>query len=165
MNERLRSIISDSDGRYLTKEEMKEILAWTTSLPARFKAAANVEEKELAIARWVIDDLKRRYPNFTKYHYQGWEKGSRDLQLTLRAAAQAMILNDITNLEDKVLFWFRTILSGVDLTPKFVSESFTLLRDACKQQLAAESFTLLEPYLTRMIEVLADIPEPAVPAV
>lgn len=165
MNRRMKQIINGSDSRYLNKEEMKEILGYTTSLPARFKASGNVEKLETEIVGWVIEQLKPRYPNMEKFHPRGWERGARDILLTLRYAVQAMILDDVSVLEDKLLFWFRTMLSGVDLTPKFIRDTYELLTESCRDRLAPETFTLLEPMLERITEVLSDIPEPVVASI
>lgn len=165
MNRRIKQIVNSSDSRYLHKDEMREILNYTNSLPARFKAATQAEQQETEIIRWVIDELRPRYPNMEKFHLRGWERGFRDVQLTFRYAVQAMILDDVTVLEDKLLFWFRTMLAGVDLTPQFVRDTYELLTESCEARLSPESFELLAPMLHRITEVLSDIPEPAVPSV
>lgn len=165
MNRRIKQIINNSDSRFLNKEEMREILNYTNSLPARFKAATQAEQMEAEIIRWVIDQLKPRYPNMEKFHLRGWERGYRDVQLTFRYIVQAMILDDVKVLEDKLLFWLRTMLAGVDLTPQFVRDTYELLTESCEARLSQESFELLAPFLHRTTEVLSDIPEPAVASV
>ncbi|MFQ3594344.1 MAG: hypothetical protein SNJ82_14295 [Gemmataceae bacterium] len=165
MNRRIKQIINGSDSRFLTKEEMRDILNYTNSLPARFKAATQAEQQEAEIVRWVIDQLKPRYPNMEKFHLRGWERGYRDVQLTFRYIVQAMILDDVKVLEDKLLFWLRTMLAGVDLTPQFIRDTYELLTESCEARLSQESFELLAPFLNRTTEVLADIPEPAVASV
>lgn len=165
MNKRIKQVINGSDSRYLSKDEMREILNYTNTLPARFKAGNQAEQHEAEIVRRVIDELKPRYPNMEKFHLRGWERGFRDVQLVYRYAVQAMILDDVTVLEDKLLFWFRTMLSGVDLTPKFVRDTYEFLTESARMKLPAEAFELLEPMLNRITEVLSEIPEPAVASV
>lgn len=165
MNRRIKQIVNGSDSRFLTKDEMRDILNYTNSLPARFKAATQAEQQEAEIIRWVIDQLRPRYPNMEKFHLRGWERGYRDVQLTFRYIVQAMVLDEVRVLEDKLLFWLRTILAGVDLTPQFIRDTYVLLTESCEARLSPESFELLAPFLHRTTEVLADIPEPAVASV
>jgi Phycobilisome protein len=73
-----------------------------------------------------------------------------------------MLSGDLKVLEDKALFYLRSILAAYNVTPQFAREAFGRLRDRCREQLAAETFARLAPYLERNIQVLADFPEPAV---
>jgi hypothetical protein len=165
MNKRLKQIYTASESRYLTRDEMKEILSYTTSIPQRFKVAGQVEAKENDLVRSVIEYVKPRYPNMERFHPRPWERGARDVRLVLRHAVQAMIADDVSGLEERLLFWLRSIFAGVDLTPQFVRDTFSALEQAVKTQLPPEVETLLGPVLARVTEVLSDFPEPAVPSV
>jgi hypothetical protein len=156
---------TQAEGRYLNREEQQKLLGFANALPQRFKASAAIEQKEDAIVRAVVDELKQRYPNFPKYHDQGWAKCYRDVQLVLRYNVQAMIFDDMKLLEDKLLFWLRTILAASNFTPQLVRDTYTLLRDNCRSQVPGDAFSLLEAYLQRNIDVISDFPEPANPAV
>lgn len=165
MNRRMKQIINGSDSRYLDKNEMREILDYTTTLPLRFKVAGEVEQHEAAAVRYCIDEMRKRYPNMERYHLRGWERAYRDVQLVVRYNAQAMILDDAQVLEDKLLLWLRTMLSGVDLTPKFIRDTYDLLTEGFRRVLSAEAFEMLEPFLLHTRDVLSDVPEPAVASV
>jgi hypothetical protein len=158
-------IMQGSDSRYLTKEEQDEITRYCTGLVERLKYSAMIEAKEQAAVKATIDEMRRRYPNFDKFHDQAWGKAFRDTQLTVRYCVQAMILDDIKPLEDKLLYWFRTILASFSFTPGFNRDNYTLLTEAFRRQLPPEAFRALEPYLNRVTEIMSDFPEPAVPAV
>jgi hypothetical protein len=165
MNKRIKQIINGSDSRYLTNAEMKEILAFTNSLPQRFKVAGLVEKHEAEAVRYCIDQMRPRYPSYEKYHAKGWDRGYRDVQLVVRYVVQSMVLDDMTVMEDKLLFWLRTMLSGVDLTPGFIADAYELLIEGFRQKLPADAFELVEPFLARAREILSDIPEPATASV
>ena len=109
--------------------------------------------------------MSKRYPNFTKYHDQGWARCYRDVQLVLRQDVQSMLLDDVRSLDDKILLWMRTTLAANNLTPGFCRDAFSLLREKLQDHLGAEEFDLLRPYLDRNIDVLSDFAEPATPAV
>lgn len=165
MNSWLMRVIEESDSRYLTREEQKKILAYTSTLPQRLQAANVVEQKEEAIVRATIDQMRRRYPRFEKLHGNAWDKAFRDIQLVVRYTAQAMVCDDPSLLTDKALYWLKTILASFGFTPQFNRDTYTFLRDNMRQQLPADVFALLEPCLSVTIEVLSDFPEPAVAAV
>ncbi|MGL4553365.1 MAG: hypothetical protein ACRC33_19535 [Gemmataceae bacterium] len=165
MNKRIKQIIDQSDSRYFTNGEMKEILAYTNTLPARFKAAGAVEKHEADAVRYCIDEMRARYPGLEKYHAKGWDRSYRDVQLVVRYIVQSMILDDSSVMEDKLLLWLRTMLAGVDLTPQFISDTYELLTEGFRRKLPEDAFALVEPFLLRTKEVLSDIPEPATASV
>lgn len=157
----LNDIMRASESRYLTRDEMQQINRYTGSLPMRFKAAGEIEVKEEAIIQSAIEQVKRRYSTFERYHPQAWEKGARDLQLCLRYAVQAMICDDPNFQADRLLYWLGTIFHAFGFSPQFNRDTFAFLRDAVKQQATPETFGMLEPFLEKNIEVLGNMPEPA----
>jgi hypothetical protein len=165
MNSRMSKLLTSADGRYFTAEERQTVLAHAESLPRRFRIAEQVEQNEESIVRDVVGEMQRRYADFAKYHDQGWARIYRDIQLVLRADVHAMICDEVAHLDDRMLYWMRTMFAANSFTPQFVRDCFSLLRDRARDQLAAEDFESLRPYLERNIEVLADFPEPAARAV
>ncbi len=165
MYSKMMKTLNNSDSRYLTREEQEEVLAYTTSVPKRLQAASQVEQKEMEIVQAVVEQMKRRYTNFQNLHDRAWDKAIRDIQLVLRYNAQGMVMDDLDMAADKLLFWFRTIIASVGMTPQFARDTYTFMHDACKQKLPADAFALLQPHLKKTIEVMSDFPEPYKPAV
>jgi hypothetical protein len=165
MNTRINLLIQGSDSRYLTPEERQEVIDYTNGFVERLAIVAQIEENEEAAVRFCIDNTRKRYPNFDKYHATAWAKAFRDVQLTTRYMAQAMLLDEIGILEEKLLFWLRTILAGLNFTPEFNRDTYTYLKQGFRQSLPPDVFTKYEPYLNRTIEIMSDFPMPATPAV
>ncbi|MBY0522996.1 MAG: hypothetical protein K2R98_06340 [Gemmataceae bacterium] len=165
MYSRMMQIINASDSRYLTAQEQEQVMAYCASMPKRFQVSRLVEQKETEIVNQVIAELKKRYANFPNLHDRAWEKGFRDLQLVLRYIVQGMLMDDLDMAADKLLYWFRTIVASAGMTPRFMRDTYTLLRDASKQKLPPDAYQMLETHLNRTIEIMADIPEPYKPAV
>jgi len=165
MNSRINTMILESDSRYLTAEERQELLTYTSSFQERLEAVAQIEENEDAAVRFCIDSTRKRYPNFDKYHTAAWAKAFRDVQLTTRFMAQSMLLDEMGILEEKLLFWLRTILAGLNFTPEFNRDTYTYLKQGFRQSLPPDTFGKFEPYLNRTIEIMSDFPMPATPAV
>lgn len=165
MNTRINLLIQGSDSRYLTPEERQEVVDYTNGFVERLAIVAQIEENEESAVRFCIDNTRKRYPNFDKYHTTAWAKAFRDVQLTTRYMAQAMLLDEIGILEEKLLFWLRTILAGLNFTPEFNRDTYTYLKQGFRQSLPPDVFTKFEPFLNRTIEIMSDFPMPATPAV
>jgi hypothetical protein len=162
MNPPLTTILRQSDGRYLSAEEREQVLAHARDLPARVQAAQEVEAAESELLAAVVAELRDRFPRFERLFPNAWDRLAGDLRLVLRADVRAMLTGDLRVLEDKALFYLRSILAAYNVTPQFARDAFTLLRDRGRDRLGADAFAKLEPYLERNVQVLADFPEPAV---
>jgi hypothetical protein len=162
MNPPLTTILRHSDGRYLTAEERELVLAYARDLPARVRAGQEIEALESDLIAAVVGDLRERFPRFERLFPNAWDKLAGDLRLVLRADVRAMLAGDLRVLEDKALFYLRSILAAYNVTPQFARDVFTLLRDRCRDRAKPETFAGLDPYLERNVQVLADFPEPAV---
>jgi hypothetical protein len=165
MNNRIKQLILGSDSRYLTEDERTEVTQYLDAFNQRLAVMSLVEEAEDAAVRFCIDNTRKRYPNFDKYHDKAWAKAFRDVQLTTRYMAQAMVIDEMALLDEKLLFWLRTILAGFSFTPEFNRDTYTYLKEGFRQGLPPDAFATMEPYLNRTIEVMSNFPQPATPAV
>ncbi len=165
MQTRVAQIASRIEGRYWNAEERDQLLHYTQSVPQRIEAADWIEKKEEAAIRSVMEALQANYPNYPKFHANGWAKCARDVQLVLRAMVSAMIVDDMSVLEDRVLYWLRSLLAAANLTPAIVRDAYTTLHNFYRQELPSHLYPLVEPYFERVVQVLSDFPEPHTPAV
>ncbi len=165
MNTQITQLLISSDSRYLTADEREMVLNYTNGFPERFRILAAIEENEDVAVRFCIENTRKRYPNFDKYHTNAWAKAYRDVQLTTRYMAQALVLDDMSILEEKLLYWLRTILAGLNFTPEFNRDTYTYLKQGFRQSLPPDVFNAFEPYLDRTIDIMSDFPPPATPAV
>jgi hypothetical protein len=165
MNNKIKKLILGSDSRYLTAEERDEIKEYLHAFEGRMEVTALVEEAEDSAVRFCIESTRKRYPNFDKYHDKAWAKAFRDVQLTTRFMTQAMLVDEMSVLEEKLLFWLRTILAGLNFTPEFNRDTYTYLQEGFRQSLPPHAFTQLEPYLERTVDIMSNFPQPATPAV
>jgi hypothetical protein len=162
MNPPLSTILRQADGRYLTAEERDAVLAHASELPAAVLAGEEVAAHEGEVVDAVVAELREQFPRFERLFPNAWDQFANDLRLVLRADVRAMLSGDLRVLEDKALFYLRSILAAYSVTPQFGHEAFTRLRDRARERLGADAFAKLAPYLERNIQVLGDIPEPAV---
>ena len=165
MNSDIRTIFYESEGRYLSTDEKAKIVDYMPAFQKRMKIAEMIEEAEDSAVRFCIDNTRKRYPNFDKYHDKAWAKAFRDVQLTTRYATQAMLLDEPKILRDKLLYWLRTILAGLNFTPEFNRDTYTYLTEGFRQSLPPDAFGEFEPFLSLVIDIMSSFPDPAVPAV
>jgi hypothetical protein len=165
MNSSLHDILRASEGRYLTPAEREQVLAFARELPARLQAAEETELFEADILAAIVESLRERYPRYEKLFPEAWGRCTHDVAFVLRYDVRAMLANDRRPLDDKALFYLRSIFAAYNLTPQFTRDCFTVLRDQCRERLSPEAFAFLAPFLDRNVQVLADFPEPLVAAV
>ena len=151
--------------RYPTADERDRLTAYAAGVRDRLAAVRELESVEHAVIEATLERIRDLYPNFTRYHAVGWEKGYRDMQLMLQFMAKAMLVDDVRLLNDQVLTWVRTIFKSLNFTPKFLRDSYTLLRESVRVATRPRTFALMEPLLTHTIHYLSDIPEPVRPEV
>jgi hypothetical protein len=165
MSSQLPKLARATEGRYFQPDERQALLDKAATLPLRFQAADQLQEREETIVQAVMEALQERYPESSAIKGPALAKTRHDVQLVLRFNMQAMVLDDMRWLEEKVLFWLRTILAAGNFTPQFSRDCFTLLREQVEKNINPESAALLQPYLDRNIEVLSDLPEPVAQSV
>lgn len=162
MDAGITTILHESNGRYLNAKERSQLLAFARELPARIGASEDAETHEREIVEYVISALRSRYARFENLFPRAWDGLAVDLRMVLRANVRALISGDVAELDEIALFYLRSILIAYNVSPEFARDAFLTLIDACKEHLSAEASGLLDPYLNRNVEVLSEIPEPAV---
>ena len=86
--------------RYPTADERDRLSEYAAGVRGRLAAVQELEAVEREVIEATLDRIRELYPNFTRYHAVGWEKGYRDLQLLLQYMAKAMLIDDVRLLDD-----------------------------------------------------------------
>lgn len=147
MKTQIQQILTRAEGRYLSDVEFAALRNWAGGLEERMTAMEELRRAEEAILQIVMKRVVSAYPDFLKRHTAGSEKGIRDITIVLRYAAHAMVIQDMTYLEDNLLSWLNTVLRGIGFTPDFIEDTYGTLESAVRQQLSAKAASLLAPYL------------------
>src|SRR5437763_875265 len=74
----------DGSAGYLTPEERAGVLAYAKELPARVRAAQEVEDAEGDIVAAACDGLRERYPRYQRLFPNAWDRCAEELRLVLR---------------------------------------------------------------------------------
>lgn len=158
MNPTLTQLLDDCAGRYPAEEEQRRVLDYATTLPNRFRASDALRAAEDGIIERTLSELRER-------HTEYFEKSPRvtgellpdDLRQGLRYAALAMIREDLSLQEDRLLAWMRSVRSQLNVPSEFVRDAYSTLRDRVRDALDDEAFGLLEPYLIVNVESLGRV--------
>ncbi len=147
-------------GRYPEPQEEQELVQYVNSLPKRLECARSVQTQEEKILTKTITELAPRYPQFEHTRSEAWEKTMRDLQYVLRYNVQGMLSDDIEYAGENLLYWLRTILTSNGMTGGFLEDVASHLRKAVEEHISGEAFVLIEPHLTKTVEILRGAEEP-----
>jgi hypothetical protein len=154
------TLMTRLDGRYLKPRERSDIKAYLGTVRSRRAAYDEIRRKASPVTDAVIAEMRKRYPDFAKIRPQGFEKGTRDVQLLTQVAANAMLL-DATDFYDKMFTeWYRTILKSVHMSPQFLQDTFKVWHQALEANLTPDSYALMRPYTQHMADFLTNVPVP-----
>ncbi|HEY8503378.1 MAG TPA: hypothetical protein VIL46_02270 [Gemmataceae bacterium] len=154
MNPELFRIIDESAGRYLTGPERRRILDYAESLPARLRAAEAAEAAEASAVAATLEHLRARHAEPFFRHPDLNDRLPHDLRQILRYSALAMVCDDRTLQQDRLLTWLGSLLAGLGLSAGFRRDACAALRDKLREEMPGEAYALLGPFLEINIEVL-----------
>jgi Phycobilisome protein len=140
----LEALIEGADGAYANAQDLRNLEHVMSSWTKRKEAYLEVQTKEKLIIDRAVKSVQDS--NFSQNHSMNnltIDRCRRDMTLTLRAYALAMLLQDEEMLKDRFLYWQQNILQAMNLSQykgvKLVFES------ACIE-LQKEQADLLQPY-------------------
>jgi Phycobilisome protein len=145
---------------YLTSKDRGEIENFIATTKARRSAFDEVKKATVPAIDKVISRMRAAYPQFAKYHVQGFEKGHRDMVLMTNMAANAMMLGEHATMDDQITEWYRTILKSVHVSPQFLKDTYTAWQEELGATLSGESWSLLRPMVEHLTNYLVNIPVP-----
>lgn len=151
----LAEISKTEPGRYLSADELRRLESEEPYLAPRIRAARNAQAAEPEILRAVLEPLYKRYDFDTGRTY-GREKGYRDVGIVYQYCVFAMLKDDMRFLENKLLFWLRTILQSLNFPGgnDCIRDTYVMLRKETHRRLPKEDAALLDPFLKACEEVL-----------
>lgn len=153
MNTQIENMLAEAENRYLAPQELRTLQSYFTTFEQRAQAMSAIEAKEEAIVHEVIDVVFERHPDFSNQYHQARVRCIRDVTLTLRYCAQAMLRDDPDFLKEKYLYWLRTILHAFRFN-EVIDTTYRQLVEKTKAHIDAEQFRLVEPYLTLTHNIL-----------
>jgi len=154
MHDLLKQISADTPGRYLTEVELKQ-LEVDPYLRPRVAAARLAREKEPIVLDKTLNVILRRY-EFEKKHGYGREKCYRDVGSVYQWCVFAMLCDDVSLLENKLLFWMRTVIQafGFPGGNNSIRDTYSLLRKEMNKRVGGNEAELLDPFFASCERIL-----------
>lgn len=140
----LEALVDGADGSYAEPQDLRKLEHAMFSWNERKVAYLAVQSQEKVIIDGAIK-LIVSSQDFQKHSMNelGIDRCRRDMTLTLRSYALAMLLQDEEMLKDRFIYWQKNILQAMHLSQyqgvKFVFESICI-------ELPKEQANLLKPY-------------------
>ncbi len=111
MDSEVEAILRSGEGRFLSVEEARRVLAIAKTYEQRLSVCVALEGKEETIARKVTELTMAKFPKFRERHLAD-EKSIRDISLILRYIAHSILRNDPEFLREKLLFWMQGVFAS-----------------------------------------------------
>ena len=146
MNPQIDKMFSEAEGRYLEPVEQAALIEFANSLDLRLAAMREIQEKEAALIAACVDAMLEDDPGLHERHVEVRGKSIRDMTLVLRCCAAAMVRDSDTYLQQRLLPWFRTVLTAFEMQ-QVVQTAYVGLHERCGQELDPNHFALLSPFL------------------
>lgn len=153
MNTEIRGMLSNAEGRYLEPTEQSALKDFAESLDERLEAMRAVQAKEGALVDRTAEAVKEDHPEAETKHDKLEDKLRRDVTLVLRYCTMAMVRDDASFLEEKLLHWFRTIIEAYQMTD-YADTAYGALLGAAEDELEGAHYKKLRPFLEMSHEVL-----------
>ncbi len=177
----LAAIFRAAESRQLTEQELEEYYRVLPHELPRATAAREIKSIETRTVQAVINEIFALYP-FEERHTMATGKCARDVRYLSAYATLAMLMNDPQWFEDKLLLWMKTILQAFEFPeqahkPKVsfnltantanavekykphqrsIYDTYVRLKQQYHRTLSSASYDLIESYLQRAVEVLAE---------
>jgi Phycobilisome protein len=149
----LEKLVDGADGAYANKQDLRNLEHAMLSYSERKEAYHAVETNEKAIIDRAVTLMQgnKAVPTDRVMDKVTMDRCRRDMILTLRSYALAMLLQDEEMLKDRFLYWQKNVIQAMGLhhysAIKFVLESIYL-------ELPKEQANLFQPYFKLGQEML-----------
>ncbi len=143
----LQELISKTDGRYATDQELQFLQSYLTTAPLRFRVYQKLHKAETEIINQLMKELKTYHSDIFIVNNQDLTaKWQRDTVRVLRYAATALLVDDMESFKDKMLMWFQTIMKAFG-AQRNCQITYSTLQQVIKQHLTPEEAQLILPLL------------------
>lgn len=156
MSALLESIRKTEPGRYLTIEEARALVAAEPYMAARVAASRAAEAAEKAVVQATVEAVLKKYDFKSGRGGYGESKCYRDVTLVYRNVVFAMLCDDPEMLQNKLLFWLRTILQALSFPggTDSIKMCYATLRKEAFKRIPPESAALIDPFFKITEEIL-----------
>src|SRR6478672_454670 len=143
MHQQLESLFDEAENRYLKPEELGVLSQYVDSLPQRLETYRQLRDQELALMQQVADQLQAVMPQES---IETLERSIKNALLVLRYCAMAMLLNDTSFVQNRLLNWLSRTVQTYN-TQAVDMALYRLLNQRLTQVFNPQQLSLLKPSL------------------
>jgi hypothetical protein len=143
MHPNIDTLFDEAEKRYLKPEELEVLSHYVDSLPERLETYRRLRDTEVEVMQHVADQLQAALPNERQADL---ERSLKNALLMLRYCAMAMLLNDDSLVQERLLGWLETSVQ-VYKTYTIDSTLYRMLNQRLSQTLTPSQLNLLKPPL------------------
>lgn len=140
MYSEIQNLMYQAEAQYLQSEETANFKKYALSLKPRLAVYETLRDREVAIFQEIVDQISTDFPQEKLL-----ERALKDWILIIRYCAMAMLLNDPSFLQHRLLEWL-TDLVQVHQRQIIDQKIYELLQVKLQQLLEGE-FALIAPFL------------------
>ncbi len=153
MHPELESILDEAENRYLKPDELGVLSQYVESLPERLATYRQLRDQEVNVMQPIADQLQSQFPTQKQAIL---ERSLKNVLLVLRHCSMAMLLNDTTFVEQRLLDWLKQTMTVYN-TKDVDTVLYSLLSQQLSQVLKPEQMALIQPSLTLVQESLLSL--------
>ena len=142
----LNDLLVQAENRYLQTEELVGFKSYAETLAQRLKIYEFLRDREVTIFQAIADQLINHFPNEKQ---ERLEQALQQWILIIRHASMAMLLNDSTYLQYRLLDWLSGLVKVRD-TQTLDTKIYQLLNTRLNELLSPKALVFLKPFLEQV---------------
>lgn len=146
MHPDLNELLVQAENRYLQTEELVGFKTYAETLAQRLKIYEFLRDREVAIFQPIADQLLNVLPNEKQ---ERLEQCLQQWILVLRHTAMAMLLEDSSYLQYRLLDWLSGLIKARDTLP-IDTKIYQLLNTRLSELLSPKALGFLKPFLEQV---------------
>lgn len=154
MNTWFTDIVKDANERPFSDQELERVMVYYGGLPARLRAAEEVEQFEGELAGTLFVELKKKHPKRPLYT----RRLILDVLESLRPMTQAMLADEPRLFRHRWVHHLARVVEELDLDPAEVWEVYAVIQERAAGRLSHHTRELLHPYFEELADALAPAP-------
>jgi hypothetical protein len=151
LNTWFSEIVKDANERALNDQELERIMVYYSGLPARLRAAEEIEQLEGELAGTLYGELKKKYPSCQIYT----RRLVQDILESLRPMVQAMLADEARLFRLRWIDHLERVVEEMQLDPAEIHEVYTILQERLSTKVSSHTRELLQPYFDELAEALS----------
>ncbi len=150
MHSPLDGIFDEAENRYLKPEELQTIGHYVASIAERMSAYRALRDRELEVIQQAADQVQLEMPSIETAEL---ERTIKNGMLTLRHCGMAMLLDDPSFVQKRLLNWLKDSIE-LHQTQGADAAFFELMKQQLQLSLNAQQMALLEPFFNQVEAVM-----------